>query len=211
MQTSQNSTAFFFLPRKRVLFLFHQPFARISQFLPMASIRIASIQKKPAGFVFGTTFEDHRITDHSFCLLQNGVTFSVCLIFNLQIFGLSDIFRQRLHLTSWHGVETTQTSGMHLKKTLSHFQNGQQKKWAPKQSPPKKLSPKTTFFLVKTSKKKSNSSQQIRCWNLPGGNLDCTTPAEEIKRSFGPAQTGRQVGSLTNLPAHPMGGNVETF
>ena len=147
----------------------------------MASIRIASIQKKPAGFCFGTTFEDQFFTDHSCCLLQNGVTFSVCLIFNLQIFGnLRHLQTTTTTLTSFPGVETTQTSGMPPEKKLhQNFQNGQPKKMSSKTITPQKKQTKNYIyicFLVKTSPKKSNSSRLIRCCNLrvePGLHNPC--------------------------------------
>lgn len=143
----------------------------------MASIRIASIQKKKRWiFFFGTT--GTRITgstDHSFCLLQNGVTFSVCLIFNLQIFGnLRHLQTTTTTLTSFHGVECQpRLQGCHLKKNcISRLQNGQQKKWAPKQSPPKNTNQKL-YVLDRKKIQLFSTNQMLEFTGKPGLHNPC--------------------------------------
>ena len=132
----------------------------------MASIRIASIQKKPAGFFFFwndfRTRIDSRITvDHSnFACSKMVSPFSVCLIWKIsQIFGnLRHLQTTTTHsLTSFHGVGCQpRLQGCHLKKKnhLTPPKWSTEKNELQNHHPPKKLSPKTICFLVKTSKKK---------------------------------------------------------
>ena len=124
--------------------------------------------------------------------------FLFCLIWKIsQTFWLSPTssdIRRLVSLTSFPrgGVESQpRLQGCHLKKNFQIT--------PPKWSNNKKMSSKKSFhqklyicFLVKTSKKKSNSSQLIRCCKIYRGQTWIAQPLlKKLNGDFGPAQTGR--------------------